>query len=70
MGRKRCSESGDSHDKESKKACFCPYCEGPIEVKYPICQACKVTLIPCPKCGKLIGRGVEVCIHCGSDIKS
>lgn len=69
MGRKGCSESSGAHDKESRKACLCPYCEGPIEMKYPICQACKVTLIPCPKCGKLIGKGVEVCIHCGSDIK-
>lgn len=53
-------ESGD------KEACYCPYCEGPIEGSEEFCQACQIEFEDCPECGKPQSKTAEECPHCGA----
>ena len=64
------STSGSNKPKHgTKSGCACPYCEGPIEMQYPFCQACQVNLIFCKECQKPVGKDEEVCPHCGAPTK-
>lgn len=69
MGNRGCSGADDSGKETAKTGCVCPYCEGPIEMAYPFCQACHVKLTICQKCHKPIGKEDEVCPHCGAETK-
>ncbi len=49
---------------------FCPYCDEEImEADSPFCQACKLTMLFCPKCRKPVPRDSDVCPQCGAEIK-
>ncbi|MFQ6121624.1 MAG: zinc ribbon domain-containing protein [Dehalococcoidales bacterium] len=53
-----------------KEHYFCPYCEEEIvEISFPYCQACGVTVFYCPVCRKPLPRDKKVCPHCGAEIK-
>lgn len=69
MGDKGCPSANNSKKGEAKTGCVCPYCEGPVEMQYPFCQACQATLKACQKCQKPIGKEDEVCPHCGAEIE-
>ncbi len=69
MGNKDYSKANKSGKWDTKSGCACPYCEGPIEMQYPFCQACQVNLIFCQECQKPVGKGEEVCPHCGASIE-
>jgi len=56
--------------KPEKEHCCCPYCDVEImEVLFPYCQACGVTIFYCPECRKPLPRENRICPHCGAEIK-
>jgi hypothetical protein len=57
--------------KPEKEHCCCPYCDVEImEVLFPYCRACGVTIFYCPECRKPLPRENRICPHCGAEIKS
>lgn len=49
---------------------FCPYCDEEIaQASFPYCQACKVTMMRCPRCHKFVSRKEERCPSCGAKIR-
>ena len=60
---------GDKERKVEREQCFCPYCDEEIaEASFPYCEACRVTIFNCPKCGKPVPQGKGICPNCGADI--
>lgn len=54
----------------TKRPCCCPYCDAEIgEGVFSYCQACKVEILYCPKCGQAIARDKRLCPHCGADVE-
>ncbi len=57
-------------DEKDKERIFCPYCDVEImAASFPFCQACKITVLYCPKCRKALPRESRVCPQCGTEIK-
>jgi uncharacterized OB-fold protein len=54
-----------------KKVHTCPFCDEEIaEATFPYCEACKLTVLYCPKCGLAVPRNREKCPHCGASMKN
>jgi uncharacterized OB-fold protein len=54
-----------------KKVRTCPFCDEEIaEATFPYCEACKLTVLYCPKCGLAVPRNREKCPHCGASMKN
>ena len=48
----------------------CPFCDEEIaEAAFPYCEACKVTVLHCPRCRQPVSRGDKECPHCGANIR-
>jgi len=48
----------------------CPYCDEEIaEAAFPYCEACRVNILRCPKCGLAVPRDKETCPNCGAVLK-
>ena len=59
-----------AESKSEKERRSCPYCDEEIvEISFPYCQACGLTVFYCPKCRKSVSRDKKVCPHCGAEIK-
>ncbi|MBI4304344.1 MAG: hypothetical protein HY665_08435 [Chloroflexi bacterium] len=54
---------------EKEKQHFCPYCDNEMEVEWPFCQTCGVTVFHCPRCRKPFSREHKVCPYCGAELK-
>jgi hypothetical protein len=49
----------------------CPYCDKEIaEAAFPYCEACKVTLLRCPKCFTVVERKATKCPQCGTLLRN
>ncbi len=60
-----------AEQKPEKESRFCPYCDEEIvEISFPYCQACGITVFCCPECRKPVSRDKKECPHCGAEIKS
>jgi hypothetical protein len=52
--------------KAVSQAPHCPYCDTELlAMKLPFCQACQVTIVYCPHCGKPLGKNEKTCSSCG-----
>ncbi len=59
-----------TQSEDKKKPDVCPYCEEEVlDTKSPFCQPCQVDFTCCSGCGKLLGKSVKVCPHCGTETK-
>ena len=48
------------------QAQHCPYCDAEMmAMSHPICQACQVTIVYCPHCGKPLAKDEKTCSSCG-----
>jgi nitrogen fixation NifU-like protein len=47
-----------------KRACRCPYCDGPVAAETGACQPCDVKAKTCPTCGKPLPEGSETSHEC------
>lgn len=52
---------------EGADTCFCPYCEGVVEMSAPWCQACGVEIRICVACEEPLPRDATVCPNCGQE---
>ena len=60
-----------AEQKPEKESRFCPYCDEEIvEISFPYCKVCGVTVFYCPECRKPVSRDKKECPHCGAEIKS
>jgi predicted amidophosphoribosyltransferase len=49
----------------------CPYCDVElVAMNLPFCQACQITIIYCPHCGKPLPKNNKICPSCGTKVKS
>jgi hypothetical protein len=57
--------------KAISQAQHCPYCDVElVAMNLPMCQACQVTILYCPHCGKPLHKDKKVCTFCGTEVKS
>jgi len=69
MENRGCSGSSDSGKKKMERICSCPFCDNPVEMTFPFCQACRVALAVCKECNKLVAKEDKVCPNCGAELK-
>ncbi len=69
MTQKEKKEEEVKKEEKEETACFCPYCEGPLEGMEDFCTLCQVELAECPHCGHYTKKGEETCINCGAALK-
>lgn len=57
--------------KEEGKHLACPYCDEELmKANLPYCQACKISILYCPKCREPVSRKAGQCPNCGEEIKA
>ena len=57
--------------KIEKKRLHCPFCDEEIaELQYPYCEACRVEISTCQKCGEPVSGKTENCPKCGTHLNT
>ena len=56
-------------EENKSEKCKCPYCDVELmQLELPCCQACGVTILHCPECGKPVPQESKLCPDCGAEI--